>query len=386
MRIKKFAARDMADAMQQIRQELGREAIILHQKRSTGGGFWRNFRRPGVEVLAAIDSELPREPDRARPKIEPSFNETDAGDRQAIREIQKSVAEVQNAVGRLESLSELPSQVAHFGDALARAYRQFVEQEVDRELAYEIVNEISKQLSPQEQSNEASVHQQLRTLLEGRIKATGPLRVVPGESRTIFVIGPTGVGKTTTLAKMAASFSLYEQRSVALLTTDTYRIAAVPQLRTYGEIMGLTLEVAYSPAELRDLVVRHQDKDIILVDTPGRSQHNKPMLEELADFIGEVSSRTVYLAVSAASKYRDMLDVVEHFGEIPVDGMIVTKLDETITFGPLLSLAAEVGKPIVYFTTGQDVPQDIEVASGVRVLDLILDGKPLVRENSGTPA
>jgi flagellar biosynthesis protein FlhF len=384
MRIKKFAARDMADAMQQIRQELGRDAIILHQKRSRDGGFWRNFRRPGVEVLAAIDSDVLREPAPSRPNIMPASQELEDGDRQTLRDIQRSVTEVQNAIGRLESLSELPTQVAHFGDELARVYRQFVDQEVDRELAYDIVHQVFRQLSPHEHSNEGTVHQQLRKHLEGRIQATGPLRVVPGESRTIFVIGPTGVGKTTTLAKMAASFSLYEQRTVALLTTDTYRIAAIPQLRTYGEIMGLSLEVAYSPAELRDLVVRHQDKDIILVDTPGRSQHNEPMLKELADFIGEVSSRTVYLAVSAASKYRDMLDVVKHFDAIPIDGLIVTKLDETITFGPLLSLATEVGKPIVYFTTGQDVPQDIEVASGSRVVDLILDGTPVVTENSGS--
>ena len=216
-----------------------------------------------------------------------------------------------------------------------------------------------------------------------RCASSAPLRVVPGETRTIFLIGPTGVGKTTTLAKLAANFALNEQRRVALLTTDTYRIAAIPQLRTYGEIMGLTLDVAYSPSELQDLVIRHQDKDIVLVDTPGRSQHNQPMLEEMADFMREVPSRTLYLAVSAASKYRDMLDVVSHFGTVPIGGIIITKLDETVSFGPILNLASEIARPFTYYTNGQDVPADIQVAETRRIVDLILDEVPASAPGSG---
>ncbi len=380
MRIKKFAAKDMADAMRQSRRELGRDAIILHQKRSQEGGFWRNFRRPGIEVLAAIDADYPESPPIAKPDIVPSSRELEDGDRRAIREIQRTVIEVQNAIDRMENTGELPSRVTQFGDHLARTYRQLVDQDVTRELAFDIVDKVFKSLSPQALENEARVRSQVQESIESRVQIAGPLRVVPGESRTIFLIGPTGVGKTTTLAKMAASFSLYEQRRVALLTTDTYRIAAIPQLRTYGEIMGLSLDVAYSPAELRDLVGRHQDKDIILVDTPGRSQHNRAMLDEMAEFVREVSSRTVYLAIAASSRYSDMVDVVDHFGVVPVDGLIFTKLDETSTYGPVLSLAAEVGKPIVYFTNGQDVPHDIEVAGGARLAELILGGALAVSE------
>ena len=380
MRIKKFAAKDMADAMRQIRRELGRDAIILHQKRSQQGGFWRNFRRPGIEVLAAIGADYPDSPPSAKPDIAASSWELEDGDRRAIREIQRTVIEVQNAIGRMENMGEMPSRVAQFGDNLARTYRQLLDQDVTRELAFDIVETVFESLSPQALENAARVRGQVRESIESRIQIAGPLRVVPGESRTIFLIGPTGVGKTTTLAKMAASFSLYEQRRVALLSTDTCRIAAIPQLRTYGEIMGISLDVASSPAELRDLVGRHQDKDIILVDTPGRSQHNRTMLDEMAEFIGEVSSRTVYLAIAASGRYSDMLDVVEHFGVVPVDGLIFTKLDETSTYGPMLSVTAEVGKPIVYFTNGQDVPHDIEVAVGARLAELILDGALAVSE------
>lgn len=383
MKIKKFAAKDMVHALRQIREELGPDAIILHQKRGRQGGFWRNFRRPGVEVLAAVDADASLSAEISKPQIAPTSRRYEDGDRQALRQIQRTVSEVQDAISRLESMTELPSQVSHFGEHLADVYRLFLAQDVTRELAYDVVHQVFKELSPQALQSESSVRNQVRIRLQAQLRFTGPLRVVPGETRTIFLIGPTGVGKTTTLAKMAASFSLYEQRKVALLTMDTYRIAAIPQLRTYGEIMGLNLEVAYSPAELRDLVLKHQDKDVVLVDTPGRSQHNRAMLEEMGAFIREVPSRSLYLAVSAASKYRDMLDVMRHFGVVPIDGLIVTKLDETITFGPVLNLACEVGRPLVYFTTGQDVPRDIEVAEATRLVNLLLEG---ASAGSGKPA
>lgn len=383
MRIKKFAAKDMPDAMRQIRRELGPEAIILHQRQLRDGGFWKNFKRPGVEVLAAVDSDLPSSPSLQRPQIRPVRQQSEAGDNQALVDIQRTVGDVHEAIARLETMTELPSQVSHFGENLSQIYQHLLHQDVTRELAYDIVHQVFKELSPQALENEPTVRSQVKAQMERQLRVVGPLRVVPGETRTIFVIGPTGVGKTTTLAKLAANFALNEQRRVALLTTDTYRIAAIPQLRTYGEIMGLTLDVAYSPSELQDLVLRHQDKDIVLVDTPGRSQHNQPMLEEMDDFMREVPSRTLYLAVSAASKYRDMLDVVSHFGTVPIDGIIITKLDETVSFGPLLNLASEVGRPFTYYTNGQDVPSDIEVADSRRIVDLILDEVPASAQGSG---
>ena len=383
MRIKKFAANDMADAMRQIRRELGPEAIILHQRQLRDGGFWKTFKRPGVEVLAAVDTDVPSPTPLKRPQIRPAHRQSRPGDHQALLEIQRTVGEVHEAIARLETMTELPSQVSHFGENLAQIYQHLLHQEVTRELAYDLVHQVFKELSPQALENEPTVRSQVKAQMERQMRVVGPLRVVPGETRTIFLIGPTGVGKTTTLAKLAANFALNEQRRVALLTTDTYRIAAIPQLRTYGEIMGLTLDVAYSPSELQDLVIRHQDKDIVLVDTPGRSQHNQPMLEEMADFMREVPSRTLYLAVSAASKYRDMLDVVSHFGTVPIDGIIITKLDETVSFGPILNLASEIARPFTYYTNGQDVPADIQVAETRRIVDLILDEVPASAPGSG---
>jgi flagellar biosynthesis protein FlhF len=383
MRIQKFAAKDMPDAMRQIRREIGPEAIILHQRQFRDGGFWKTFKRPGVEVLAAVNTDLPATPPLQRPQIRPVRQQSRPSDTQALVDIQRTVGEVHEAIARLETMTELPSQVSYLGENLAQIYQNLLHQEVTRELAHNLVHQVFKELSPQALENEPTVRSQVKAQMERQLRVVDPLRVVPGKTRTIFVIGPTGVGKTTTLAKLAANFALNEQRRVALLTTDTYRIAAIPQLRTYGEIMGLTLDVAYSPSELQDLVLRHQDKDIVLVDTPGRSQHNQPMLEEMVDFMRAVPSRTLYLAVSAASKYRDMLDVVNHFGTVSIDGIIITKLDETVSFGPILNLASEVGLLLAYYTNGQDVPADIEIADSRRIVDLILDQVPASAQGSG---
>ena len=221
MRIKRFAARDMADAMRQIRRELGPEAIIFHQRQHRDGGFWKTFKRPGVEVLAAIDTDIPATSPPARPEIQPARHRRAPADSRALLDIQRTVGEVHDAIARLENMTELPSQVSHFGDHLAGFYQQLLHQEVTRELAYDIVHQVFKELSPQALKNEPTVRSQVKAQMERQIRIIGPLRVVPGETRTIFIIGPTGVGKTTTLAKLGASFALNEQRRVALLTTDT---------------------------------------------------------------------------------------------------------------------------------------------------------------------
>src|SRR5581483_11139826 len=161
-----------------------------------------------------------------------------------------------------------------------------------------------------------------------------------------------------TIAKLAATLTLQRQ-AVALVTCDTYRIAAIPQLRTYADILRVPIEVAYSPDELTAKVMDQVDRDFIIVDTPGRSQRNGDQLAELHRFVTAVPAQRTFLTLTAGARYRDMLDVVERFGTIPFDGLLVTKLDETTTFGPLVNLAAHTGKPMTYLTNGQNVPHDI---------------------------
>lgn len=196
-----------------------------------------------------------------------------------------------------------------------------------------------------------------------------------GGPRTMF-IGPTGVGKTTTIAKLAAISSLWEDRKVALATSDTYRIAAVEQLRTYAKILGVPVEVIFEPEDLLKMRKR-PDSDLILLDTAGRSQRDKRRVDEVRELYDAFEPNCVHLVISASSKFRDMIDVIKRMGTIPISNLIFTKIDETLTLGPVLEVALNFDIPVSFFTFGQNVPNDIEVASADKLVRMALGGENL---------
>ena len=187
----------------------------------------------------------------------------------------------------------------------------------------------------------------------------------------VMFIGPTGVGKTTTIAKLAAIYSLWERKKVLMLTADTYRIAAVEQLRTYARILGVPFEVVFSPQEIPEALAKHGDPDLVLLDTAGRSQRDARRMEELQALYRVFRPDAVHLVVSANMKYRDILDVVDRMGVVPVSCLLFTKLDETLTYGNILNAVLDFKKPLSFITTGQDVPNDIEVAEPDRIARLV---------------
>ncbi len=211
----------------------------------------------------------------------------------------------------------------------------------------------------------------LRDLVAHRVASAGPIVLTPGRLKAVALIGPTGVGKTTTIAKLAAHFSLVERKRVALLTVDTYRIAAVEQLKTYSQIIDIPIGVAYSQAEVLPAVEQFADYDLLLIDTAGRSQKNVMQVGELKTLLEAVHCET-HLVLSACIKEQDMLDAAQRFSAARVDRILFSKLDETSTYGSLLNVAERTGIPLSYLTTGQKVPEDIEVAEGSKLADLIL--------------
>ncbi len=372
MNVKQYQAASMYEAVQKIKRELGSDAVILHAKQVRQRRFGLFPTSAMWEVTAAVDHDASRPtPARpvafARPTQSPSTTPS-AGD---WREITSTLAELQWEVRRLSRQGQL-TRVASFSPNLRSLYLRLREQEVDDDLACEIVTKINDQLSPQAMSNYELVAESASRQLQQVIRCSGPLRLSPNRSQTVFVIGPTGVGKTTTIAKLAANLALIDRRSVLLVTIDTYRIAALPQLRTYAEIMGVPMAVAYTPAELRKVVEENQDKELILIDTPGRGQRNEQQIADLKACVDAIGNKTVYLAVSAATRYRELVDVVDRFGVIEFDSLVVTKLDEAVVYGPILNLLARVKKPLSYVTTGQCVPEDIEDASPSKMADLLL--------------
>lgn len=372
MNVKQYQAASMYEAVQKIKRELGSDAVILHAKQVRQRRFGLFPTGATWEVTAAVDHDAGRPtPPRSTALAQPKQPLSATPPTSDWREIVSTLAELQWEVRKLSRQGQL-TRVASFSPNLRSLYLRLREQEVDDDLACEIVSEINDQLSPQAVSNYELVAESASRKLQQVIRCSGPLRLSHNQPQTVFVIGPTGVGKTTTIAKLAANFALIDRRSVLLVTIDTYRIAALPQLKTYAEIMGVPMAVAYTVAELRNVVEENQDKELILIDTPGRGQRNERQIGELKACVDAISNKRVYLAISAATRYRELVDVVDRFGVIEFDSLVVTKLDEAVVYGPILNLLAKVKKPLSYVTTGQCVPEDIEEASPSRMADLLL--------------
>ena len=212
----------------------------------------------------------------------------------------------------------------------------------------------------------------LSNYIEEHLKFSGGIKLNRHGSRIVAVLGTTGVGKTTTLAKIAAKFVLEHKIEPVLVTADTFRISAVDQLKTYSDILGLPLEIVYSPAELSAMIDRHKDRELILIDTAGRSRQSFQQMQDLKDLLSVHSRIEKHLVVSATTKITDARDMIEKFSIVEPEKLIVTKIDETGTLGLILNLLKDKNLMLSYFTTGQGVPEDIEVANVNILTDLFL--------------
>ena len=190
--------------------------------------------------------------------------------------------------------------------------------------------------------------------------------------RKVMLLGPTGVGKTTTIAKLAAINALWEHKKVLLLTSDTYRIAAVEQLKTYAKILGVPIEIIFDINTIPSVVDEHDNAEIILLDTAGRSQRDKKNMELFENLYNAFTPDAVHLVLAANMKYKDMLDVVEHIPNIPISHLLFTKLDETVSFGSIFNIQQVMGCPVSFLTVGQNVPKDIETATGSRIAEFLM--------------
>jgi flagellar biosynthesis protein FlhF len=211
----------------------------------------------------------------------------------------------------------------------------------------------------------------LKESLEATIKCSGPIRMKKNGTRIVALVGPTGVGKTTTIAKLAAHYTVGRKAKIALVTIDTFRVGAVEQLKTYSRIMGVPLEVASTPKELEKALAAHTDKDLVLIDTVGRSPKDTETIEGLRAMLDSSFTIETHLCVAATTRERELRGIVESFGALPINRLLFTKLDESSSFGSIVNLQIENKLPLSYFTRGQRVPEDIEPASGKKVAELI---------------
>lgn len=261
-------------------------------------------------------------------------------------------------------------------DSLFHVFTDLIEADIDEQLARNLVEQVQQEIPDCELADPMLVKARIARIVESSIKVSGPIEVTPGKRRLVALVGPTGVGKTTTIAKLAANHRLKKRQSVGLITVDTYRIAAVEQLRTYADIIDLPMQVVSTPREMREAVHRLAGLDLILMDTAGRSPRDEIKIQELKAFLTEAGADEVHLVLSSGAGSRALRQTAQQFAVVGTTSLILTKLDESTALGNLLPLFQSSDLPLSYLTNGQNVPDDIETAEATRLAQLILAGEP----------
>ena len=364
-----------------IKQELGPEATVLTQ-RNTSGFLGRLMGHSVVEVTALAQSVgvaseeigARREPvasphvspDEIGPPLTPALDD--------YRDRLKRFAVQEQSDSHLESMIQQHPQGpdTQLSSTLFQLFADLIDADVDDRFARDFVEEIMRHSTPAQLTNADVVREKAAVLLKEQIRTTLPIETHASNRRVVALIGPTGVGKTTTIAKLAANLRLREKRRVGLITVDTYRIAAVDQLRAYADIIDLPMEVVTTPREMRDAVLKLSDLDIVLVDTAGRSPHDEIQIQELKAMLTEARADEVHLVVSGVCHSRHLIRLVEHFRPTNPTSLLLTKLDEATAYGHLLPVLCDSGLPISYTTHGQNVPDDIQPADPARLVEHVL--------------
>ncbi|MEZ6071904.1 MAG: hypothetical protein R3C10_16995 [Pirellulales bacterium] len=264
------------------------------------------------------------------------------------------------------------SQHPDLPDELFRLFAELIDAELGEELARELVERVRQTATTEQLAHPTRLHERVASLVAEEIVTSGPIRCTPGRRRLVALVGPTGVGKTTTIAKLAANFRLREGKRVGLITVDTYRIAAVEQLRTYADIIDLPMRVVSSPKEMREAVNEMKDLDLVLLDTAGRSPRDDVKIHELRNLVAESGADEVHLVLSGVSSTRALVRTAERFATVGTTSLILTKLDEASGLGCLLPLVRACKLPLSYVTDGQNVPDDIDVANAQRLAEQML--------------
>jgi flagellar biosynthesis protein FlhF len=251
-------------------------------------------------------------------------------------------------------------------------FTNLIEAEVDESTAREWIEHLRNEGVPRSLDDASLVMGRVAEYLESEISVSGPITTDANKCRVVALVGPTGVGKTTTIAKLAANYRLREKRRVGLITVDTYRVAAVEQLRTYADIIDLPMEVVATPREMREAVARMSHLDLVLMDTAGRSPRDEVKIQELKSMLAEAEPDEVHLVLSSTAGAKSLVSTAERFADVGTTAVLLTKIDEAHSLGHLVSLVRSVPLPVSYLTDGQNVPDDLQVARSGEMASMLL--------------
>ena len=384
----RFSARTMGEALEKVREKFGHEAMIMGSRKFRAGGFlgfgsremvevYVADTRPGVQGLKAGGRRSVIPPSSAQV---PPAGEADPAPiaRPPIRE-DGEMQKLQADLGRIENgLSELLHRPDEKGSLahpfLRECYDLLLSNEVEPRIADAIVAEIEEQKLPGGFPAKSSVDLIVRDYLARYFEPNRPMVSSDGP-RILFLIGPTGVGKTTTIAKLASRAKINQRRKVGLITLDTYRIGAVDQLTQYADIFKVPVHVIQSPEELSKEVEKcaQEGDELIFVDSAGRSPQDELKMSELKKFINALPQAEVHLVLSTTTHPKTLSSIAERFTPMGFDRVILTKLDESVALGPLVGSLLDIGKPVSYVTDGQNVPKDIFPADPERLVDFVMN-------------
>lgn len=383
MKVKKFIAPSMPEAMKMVRSELGKDAVILNSKVIQKSGIFGLFSKKNIEVIAAIDPDPVKRKPPIQKKIHPKATEQD--NQLTINELtqgemggQKSSHELLNEIRELKKLMKNNTERGHtnidnYPDMINQLNTLLNDQEFPHDLRKELVSVLLEKWYLNK--GDASFNKVKEWTKAEMLKRMSDIEfgAIDFSKTFLNVVGPTGVGKTTTLAKIAAHSVLKNKKKVAFITTDTYRIAAIEQLKTYAQILDVPIEIAYNIDDFKKAKEKFSEYDLVLIDTAGRNFRNEKYVKDLKSVIDFDEELETFLVLSLTSKYMDMKAIVEQFSIMPIHKFIFTKVDETSKYGSMFSLILNYKIGVAYITNGQNVPDDIIEASAKLIVNNLFE-------------
>lgn len=378
MVIKKYLVKDMNEALTRIRYEMGKDAIIISQRKVRKPGFSGFFKPKMVEVTAALENNKIDKNSKYKKNDDIDINESINSIKKLMKDKTKELNK--SSENKKEEITINPAsiddnikdEVKEIKDLLNKVIKNTAkEKEEDEVVSYlrdiDVEEALVEDLLRKEYDSLDKFKEDFKELIKEDVKIS-----TEGLYGKVVLVGPTGVGKTTTIAKLAGRLALIDKKKVGLITIDTYRIGAVDQLRTYAEIMNIPFKVVITLKEMESAVDDLKDCDIILIDTTGRSSKNTMQISELRAFTQKIVPDCTMLVISGTTKNRDIDTILNGYSELNYEKLIITKLDETSTYGSIYNISKKSSKPIAYITTGQNVPDDIKSPSFEEIEKLIL--------------